>query len=72
MATEVLCNRENCKNQTGKQTCGATQIGIVDGQCITRRRMKRADNYRDLMKADSVPIYRRESPNSAKITGRMK
>ena len=69
--TEVLCNYEKCKNQSGRQTCAAVQIGVVDGQCVTRRKVRKADNYRQMMKSD-VPPYHKESVNSAKIVGQFK
>lgn len=46
---EVLCNNDNCIHNQGR-VCMAVRVGIVDGQCVTKRKAKKQDNYRDLMR----------------------
>ena len=36
---KILCNRKNCKHNTN-ENCILSQIGIVDGLCVTFRRVK--------------------------------
>lgn len=73
MATDVLCNNFNCKNNDKNERCIAGQIGLVDNQCITRRRVKQGENYRNLMRRDDLPVKsRRDQVNSPKVTGMLK
>lgn len=57
----VLCNREDCKF-INDQNCTAGQVGIVDRQCVTYRRAKRQDDYRQLMQ----PPYNANCQSTAK------
>ncbi|WP_312340231.1 hypothetical protein [Anaerospora hongkongensis] len=45
----VLCNREDCKFNFD-QLCNVGQVGIVDRQCVTYRRVKRKEDYQQLMR----------------------
>jgi hypothetical protein len=57
--TEVLCNRDDCKNYSD-QSCTAKQIGVVDGLCVTKRKVKRGDNYQQLMQPPFNPHCRKQ------------
>lgn len=71
--TEVLCNRENCIFNSA-QVCTSKQIGLVDGQCVTRRKAKRKESYRDMMRPPFNPGCRKSggSYKSDRITDVLK
>lgn len=49
----VLCNRDDCKFNID-QSCTSAQVGLIDRQCVTYRRVKRED-YRELMRQPFNP-----------------
>ncbi len=67
----VLCDREDCK-YISNQECTACQVGVVDRQCITYRRMKRQDDYRQLMRPAFNPNCDRSGRKSNPATGVLK
>ncbi len=54
---KLHCNNSNCQHYDNMY-CTAAEVYYVDRLCITFRKRKRKENYRELMRAD-VGICRR-------------